>query len=297
MAPVATVLIPTHDHGPLLRYSLESALAQTVADLEIFVIGDGVPDVTREIIGELQSRDARIRFFDHPKGPRHGEVYRHAALQEALGEVVLYLCDDDLWFPEHVETMLALLRDEVLNLASAVALRIALDGSFVVRRHDVSRHRERLLAGGRGIPLSCGAHTMTAYRGLPHGWRTTPSGIATDKYMWQQFVADPACRVGSASRLTVLSLPSPYRVSMTLDERVVELAGWAARVADPDDRGEIHAQACAWVLEENGELVEKQRRAREKIDRLRAGGGPADGPGCDGSHPDPRPRSAPPVQP
>src|SRR5438876_12186578 len=39
-----TVLVPTHDHGPLLRLSLRSALTQTVSELEIFVVGDGVPD-------------------------------------------------------------------------------------------------------------------------------------------------------------------------------------------------------------------------------------------------------------
>src|SRR5215210_721750 len=70
----ATVLIPTHDHGPLLLHSARSALAQTVEEIEVFISGDGVPEVTREIVSELK-RDERVRFFDHPKGPRHGEIY------------------------------------------------------------------------------------------------------------------------------------------------------------------------------------------------------------------------------
>src|SRR5688572_27963864 len=57
--PAATILIPTFDHGPLVRLALESALAQTVAEIEVFVVGDGVPDVTREIVGEIAEGDPR----------------------------------------------------------------------------------------------------------------------------------------------------------------------------------------------------------------------------------------------
>ncbi|HYA08203.1 MAG TPA: glycosyltransferase, partial [Gaiellaceae bacterium] len=83
MTLAATVLIPTHDHGPTLLRSVGSVLAQTVPELEVLVIGDGVPDVTRELMAKVTAGDERVRFFDHPKGPRHGELYRHAALQEA----------------------------------------------------------------------------------------------------------------------------------------------------------------------------------------------------------------------
>lgn len=266
--PAATILVPTHDHGPLLRFSLGSVLAQTIADIEVFVVGDGVPDVTREIVGEIAARDARVRFFDNPKGPRHGEIHRHAALQEATGKVVLYLSDDDLWLPEHVDTMLAALAD--LDLASAVSLKTSPNGRFTVRIHDPGRHRGALLGGGRGIPLSCAGHSRAAYEGLPHGWRTTPPGISTDKYMWQQFLADPECRAGSALRLTVVSLGSPSRAGMTLDERLSEMAGLAECVADPALRGELHARALALVNEENEVLRQKQLRSREKLEALRA---------------------------
>ena len=81
----ATILIPTFDHGPTLNRSVASALDQTVKEIEVFVVGDGVSDPTRDIVAELRSRDHRIRFFDHPKGPRNGEIHRHAALQDARG--------------------------------------------------------------------------------------------------------------------------------------------------------------------------------------------------------------------
>ena len=50
----ATVLTPTHDHGALLGHSLRSALAQTVENIEVFVVGDGVNDDTRAVVEELR---------------------------------------------------------------------------------------------------------------------------------------------------------------------------------------------------------------------------------------------------
>lgn len=107
--PQATVVIPSFDHGPTLLYSVRSALAQTIEDIEVFVVGDGVPDTTREIMAELMREDDRVRFFDNPKALSRGELHRSSALEEARGEIVCYLADDDLWFPEHVEAMRNLL--------------------------------------------------------------------------------------------------------------------------------------------------------------------------------------------
>ena len=194
MSPAATVLVPTHDHGPTLLRSLPSALAQTVHDIEVFVVGDGAPDVTRELMEELTSADPRVRYFDNPKGPRHGELHRHAALQEASGEIVCYLCDDDLWLPDHVQRMRALLAD--CDFAYALPFWIDPAGELHCLRVDLRLpyFREMFSRGENRIPLSCGAHTLELYRRLPAGWRTTPDGIFTDLYMWQQILSVPGCR-------------------------------------------------------------------------------------------------------
>jgi hypothetical protein len=73
------------------------------------------------------------------------------------------------------------------------------DGSLHANFFDLAlpRHRELLMQHEIGFGLTFGAHTLAAYRRLPHGWRTTPPGIATDLYMWQQFLAETWCRAGS----------------------------------------------------------------------------------------------------
>jgi hypothetical protein len=228
----ATVLVPTHDHGPTLLRSVPSILAQTVEDLEVFVIGDGVPDVTREVMAELTASDERVCFFDNPKGPRHGEIHRHEALKDARGEIVCYLSDDDLWLPGHLEQLRRLLADA--DFAHAQPLWIEPDGG---PRHwlvDLGRpfYRDLLLGGENRIPHGCAGHTLELYRRLPAGWRTTPDGTPTDLYMWQQILAVPNCRAVSGSQPTALHFPSPLRQGWSIEKRLAELDSWGARLGD-----------------------------------------------------------------
>lgn len=264
----ASVLIPTHDHGPLVGIAIESALAQTLDSLEVLVVGDGAPHLTRELVGEISTRDRRVRYFDNPKGPRHGEIHRHAALAEARGRTVLYLADDDLWLPEHAETMLALL--EGADFACSTYLRVHPDGGFDLRPADLTADQR-----GPPVPLSCAAHTLVAYRNLPFGWRTTPPSIPTDRYMWAQFLAQGDCRAVASDRVTVLHLPSPKRRHMTPAERVEELGGWWQRIRDPAARANLYSTLLHTVSRElvrskatQARLKHKLNQGRKRLDEL-----------------------------
>ena len=277
MTVAATVLIPTHDHGPTLRHSIPSVLGQTVEELEVFVIGDGVPDVTRELMAELTTADPRVRFFDHPKGPRHGELYRHAALQEARGEIVCYLCDDDLWLPGHVEYLRELLAESDFAYSQPVWLDPA--GETHALRVDLRLpHFQALFRGGENrIPLSCAGHTLELYRRLPHGWRAAPEGVFTDLYMWQQILEVPGLRVAGGTRPTVIHPPSPERRGWSLDERVAELEPYSARLAEPAFADELAESAAAAIAADAaeleaayGELADEARAAHAAAGELEA---------------------------
>ncbi len=110
--PLVSVLVPTHDHGPTLRPSVASALRQSHRELEVLIVGDGMPADAAEVARELAAEHEPVRVFEFEKGERHGEAHRHTVLtQEARGEYVFYLSDDDIWLPDHVETLLESLAD------------------------------------------------------------------------------------------------------------------------------------------------------------------------------------------
>ncbi len=70
--------------------------------------------------------------------------------------------------------------------------------------------------------------------------------------MWQQFLADPACRAASAARPTVLCFPSTMRTTATIAERVGELAYWRGRIEDPA----LTAWALEWLVREAARIEE-----------------------------------------
>jgi GalNAc5-diNAcBac-PP-undecaprenol beta-1,3-glucosyltransferase len=126
VSPDATVIVPTHDHGPLLELAVRSALRQTVQDVEVLIVGDGATEPTRAAARALVAKDPRVRFFDNPKAPRTGEIHRREAIAASSGPALLYLCDDDLWLPEHVGHVLGLLDGH--DVANALSVWIGPTG-------------------------------------------------------------------------------------------------------------------------------------------------------------------------
>ena len=222
MTLAATVIIPTYDHGPTLRPALESALAQTVADIEVFVIGDGVPEVTREIMSAFARSDERVRFFDHPKGPRNGELYRHEALKEACGEIVCYLSDDDLWFPEHVETMQEPLDGS--DFVGAHPVHVTPEGELLSWPSDLSipGFPSPCSPAARTSSLFPGRSTPWLYRRLPEGWTGPPPG---NRSVHVAEVPSPTRLRAGAALPTVLHFPSR---AAELDERRSASRNWSA---------------------------------------------------------------------
>ena len=228
----ATVLVPTHDHADTLLYSVASAQAQTVQDLEILVVGDGVPDRTREVMETIQRRDSRIRFFDFPKDPGRGETHRNQVLSGARGRVVCYLCDDDLWLRTHIEHVSEALQDA--DFANTLELVFPPGGEpAAMNGFDFGdpADREKMISSNFGFGLSSGAHTLEAYRRLPHGWRKSPEPVHTDVFMWREIAQQSWCRAVSVPFPTVLKFASAYRMEWTTGQRLTELAEWSQRIA------------------------------------------------------------------
>ena len=243
-----TILIPTYRHAALLPYSVTSALAQIGASFELFVVGDGVEDDTRAALEPFLS-DPRVRFFDLPKGQRHGERRRHEALQEANGRIVCYLSDDDLLLGDHVVEMARLLEDA--DFAHSAPVFVKPDGSLKYGPIDVARpeFHAKLLGGWNRISLTGAAHTIAAYRRLPFGWRPAPLPCATDLYMWQQFVGLPGFQGKTATRLTHLHLADVDRRDFAISARVAELERWWARIQEPGFADEIATEIADVVRE------------------------------------------------
>jgi hypothetical protein len=273
----ATILIPTHRHAAFLGTAVRSALAQASVSVEVFVVGDGVDDDTRQTMIQLLG-DPRVSFFDFPKGERHGERHRHAALQEASGEVVCYLGDDDLLLPSHVVEMRRLLAEA--DLAHSLPIRVFPDGVLRYKPGDLSRP-EFLAVIRRGtnnfISLTGAAHSLATYERLPHGWRPGPPGYPTDAHMWRQFCTLPGFRGATGTKVTAIHFPDPLWRSVDDATRVAVLDAWLERALRPDGEAifERLLENALWLAAQDAklrsiELSARLERANEELDRLQA---------------------------
>jgi GalNAc5-diNAcBac-PP-undecaprenol beta-1,3-glucosyltransferase len=264
----ATILIPTYRHAALLPFAVRSALAQEGAAIELFVVGDGVEDDTRQAL-EPYVADPRVRFFDLPKGERHGERLRHEALHESTAPIVCYLSDDDLLLPGHVEWMAKLL--EHADLATDLPANVWPDGSIHYFAFDLGRPEfvQLLAKGCAGGGLTGVAHTREAYDRLPFGWRPAPPGTPTDIHMLQQFLAVPGFGGVTSDRLTSLAFPSPLRAHMTVDERVAELERWEQRIRGPHFPEELEALTFAASRRAAERLKLTSLRLEAELERVR----------------------------
>lgn len=97
MAPLVSIVIPTYNRGHCITACIDSALAQTMGDIEIIVVDDCSSDDTAERVAAFS--DPRVSYLPQPSN-RGGAVARNAGIRAARGEFVAFLDSDDLWLPE-----------------------------------------------------------------------------------------------------------------------------------------------------------------------------------------------------
>jgi glycosyltransferase involved in cell wall biosynthesis len=111
-------MMPAYNAEQTIGDAIASALAQTMADLEVIVVDDGSP---HPVAAALESvRDERVRIL-RSAANRGVSAARNSALTAARAPVVAQLDADDLWKETHLEGVLSELEDPSVGLAYANA--------------------------------------------------------------------------------------------------------------------------------------------------------------------------------
>lgn len=109
-APKVSVLMPTFRHAPFIRRALGSLRRQTFQDWELVIVDDGSPDETQQVLDAYRS-DARLRIERLERNHGLGAAL-NIATRLARGEYLAYLPSDDVYDPEHLERLVAVLERE-----------------------------------------------------------------------------------------------------------------------------------------------------------------------------------------
>jgi len=100
--PVATIILNSYNQATYLPESIESALGQTVEDLELLIVDNGSSDGSHDIIRRYADADQRVRVRLHDKNAAVTKRFNEA-IDAASSPFVSFLYSDDMLLPDKLE--------------------------------------------------------------------------------------------------------------------------------------------------------------------------------------------------
>jgi glycosyltransferase involved in cell wall biosynthesis len=156
-----SVIMPTYNRPDTLVAAIDSVLKQTWQNFEIVVINDAGVDV--EPIVRKMNTAGKITYIRHGKNQGLASA-RNTGIKLARGKYIAYLDDDDLFYPDHLQTLVHCLENNDCAVAYTDAYRahqIQRDGRAVVVQKDLpfscDFDHDRILVGNF-IPVLCVMH-------------------------------------------------------------------------------------------------------------------------------------------
>jgi GT2 family glycosyltransferase len=108
MAPLVSVIIPTHNRLRMLQDAIDSVLAQTYRAFEIIVVDDGSDDGTVEKIAARYGSAVRIVA----QARRGVAAARNLGVKCSSGAYLAFLDSDDMWRRRKLETQMSFMQTE-----------------------------------------------------------------------------------------------------------------------------------------------------------------------------------------
>lgn len=133
---LVSVIIPTFNRPDKLKEAIASVLKQDYDAYEIIVVNDAGEDVS----GVINSfNDKRIKLINHSANKGLAAA-RNTGLKNAHGKYIAYLDDDDVYYPEHLRTLLSFLEQGNYKIAYTDAYRATQElqnGEYITVKKDV----------------------------------------------------------------------------------------------------------------------------------------------------------------
>lgn len=101
-----SVLIPVYAASAFVSETIESLRAQSFRGWEAFLVDDGSPDDSVEVLRRHAERDSRLHVLEQAN--RGTQAARNLGLARSRAEWVALLDHDDLWLPNKLERQLEL---------------------------------------------------------------------------------------------------------------------------------------------------------------------------------------------
>src|SRR5262245_24818200 len=109
-APFFSIVLSTYGRGRHVRPTIMSVLAQSCADFELIVVGDGGSDETKATVRSFPQE--RIAWRNLPHNSGNQSLPNNEGIGAARGAWIAYLGHDDVWAPDHLAALAATLNSD-----------------------------------------------------------------------------------------------------------------------------------------------------------------------------------------
>ena len=223
-APRVSIITPAYNVAEYVCEMLDSIFAQTFADYEIVLINDGSPD-TPEFERVLAPYSDRIVYLKQENAG--AGTARDVAIEHARGELLAFLDADDIWLPDFLESQIAFLEKNDLDMVYADAL---LFGGSV---YDGKTFMETAPSAGKVtfeslLDLTCNvitSGTIAKKRNVVRVGMFEPARVRAHDYVLWLKMANDGARIGYQAKVLLkyrvhrdsLSGDSVQRVTREID--------------------------------------------------------------------------------
>jgi glycosyltransferase involved in cell wall biosynthesis len=103
---LVTVVALCHNHAPFLRPALDSILAQTYPNLEVWLVDDASTDGSREILQEYAAAQPQWQSLWLAENVGNCRAF-NAAFRQSRGELIIDFATDDVLLPSRIAQQVA----------------------------------------------------------------------------------------------------------------------------------------------------------------------------------------------
>lgn len=211
-APRVTVIIATFNRAQMLRCALQSALQQELTGIEILVSGDCCTDDSEEVVA--RAGDARVRWLNRSENCGSQSGPNNDAIALARAPYIAFLGHDDLWFPWHLNALVAAL-DMGCPFAHSISANMAPEGlrSFATPPPKGESHETTFIPPSSWLVRRSVLDTLGGFRDHATISRGTDFDLT-------RRAAKAGYRLVSVPRLSVLKFPSHWWGAYAADAKV-----------------------------------------------------------------------------
>jgi glycosyltransferase involved in cell wall biosynthesis len=150
--PVVSIVIIFLNADKFLADAIDSVLAQTFDKWELFLVDDGSTDRSTAMARSYADRyPAQVHYLEHEGHANKGmSASRNLGISHAKGEFIALLDADDIWFPDKLNTQVAILTTHPeAAMVAAPAMNWYADGAKSIQPMTLP---QGVLAPGAWIP-------------------------------------------------------------------------------------------------------------------------------------------------